>query len=689
MRKDPRGPEDDLAMSILEASSNCIMVLDLEGQITSLNDAGARSLELENRQALDGQDWTDLWSGQHHSDASDAIKGARRGQRGGFTANCLSARGTVLWWDVVVSPVKTASGDVARIAVIAHDLTETRRASEEVDVARNSLDAVLSSTTDSIVVVDHDWNLIYLNEQAASSVGRNGRLAIGENIWEAYPEQVGTVFQENYLRALKTQTPVTFEGYLIELGVWLEVRAFPTGSSLSIFFHDITEAKKARDEIYRLAHHDALTGLPNRAMFLKTLETSLAEAVVSRGSRAVVHVDLDDFKNINDTLGHDAGDAMLVAAAQRLRKWVPASGLVGRVGGDEFALLLCEEISMSQVEILMAELKDAMNVPVSYMTAELSCRASFGVALFPQSDNRPSELMKNADLALYSAKRAGGNQHAFFDPQVRQLIQQRLSALSCARDALARDAILPFYQPKISFETGRVKGFEALLRWMHPREGIQPPFLIKDAFEDPILAVELGRRMRDKVIADMQQWRAAGVDFGSIAVNVSAQELVRANFSAEVLSRLKAAGLPSSMLEIEVTETVFLDDGSNRIENELNDLHQNGVSIALDDFGTGYASLTHLNKFPVSWLKIDQSFVKGLSTDPDVAAIVKAIMGLSHSLGIRVVAEGVETLEQWKLLKNRSCDLAQGYLISKPMSGGKVPHFIETWAGVQEEFPDK
>jgi diguanylate cyclase (GGDEF)-like protein len=397
---------------------------------------------------------------------------------------------------------------------------------------------------------------------------------------------------------------------------------------------------------------------------------------------AVIYIDLDDFKAVNDTLGHDAGDAMLVEAARRLQAGLEGRGLVSRIGGDEFAILLQESAVRSEVERLVLEIQEYLARPVAHHEVELSCRASFGIALYPESDHRPSELMKNADLALYQAKRSGGNQHAFFDPRVREAVQTRISALSCARDALERDAIIPFYQPKVSFKTGRVTGFEALLRWMHPREGIQPPFLIKDAFEDPILSVELGRRMLARVIRDMQLWRDNGLEFGSVAVNVSAPEFVRGNFSSEVLNQLRSAHLPANFIEIEVTETVFLDDGSERVENALTELHRAGVSIALDDFGTGYASLTHLGKFPVSWLKIDRSFVSGLGVDPDATAIVNGVMGLSHSMGINVIAEGVETLEQWKLLKKKGCDVAQGYLISKPMSADLVPGFLNSWSGV-------
>ena len=671
-----------LARSILDASSHCIMVLDLNGHITLLNDAGARLLELENRHSLEGTDWPSLWPLLHQREARDALKAAQDGHRRSFTGSSLSALNKPMWWDVVVTPVRNSSSEIACIVVIADNVTKAKLAFEELEAANKNLDAVLSSTTDRIVVVDHRWDVVYMNEQAEKAVGREGLLAVGGNIWDAYPEQIGAEFHRYYLEAIETQEPVTFEGYLTELDVWLEVRAFPTvGGGLSIFFQDITEAKKSRDEIFRLAHHDSMTGLPNRAMFLKTLERSLQDAVASGTSRAVVYVDLDDFKFINDTFGHDAGDAVIAAAAQRMRECTPSTGLVARIGGDEFAILLREDVGLRQVQSLAMQLKNAFSSPVSYLSTELSCQASFGIALFPDSDDRPSELMKHADLALYEAKRLGGNQYAFYNPQIGHAVQQRVLALSCAKDALVRDAIFPFYQPKVSFETGRVEGFEALLRWTHTREGIQPPSLIKHAFDDPILAIELGDRMLDKVIADMKSWHEKGIVFGSIAINVSAQEFARANFSQSVLERLQAAELPTSLLEIEVTETVFLDDDLSRIERALKELHNGGVSISLDDFGTGYASLKHLNKFPVSWLKIDQSFIRGIGTEPDSMAIVKAVMGLSHSMGIRVVAEGIETTEQWEILKRHGCDLAQGFLISKPLSADAVLDFLKHWVG--------
>lgn len=673
---------DRLARGILEASPDCIILLNSDGTIVFLNGAGVRLLELDDPQRLIGLCWMQQWPTASRDHAVEALKQAQQGGHGSFAGMAPTKSGRQIWWDVTVSPIHDCNGNASQLVVIARDVTIARQAFQEADLARRKLAMVLGSTTDNIVAVDHDWNLTYLNERAASLVGLDGALSVGSNMWEVYPDAVGSEFHQNYVRALETQNPVQFEGYLGELGIWLDVHAFPTVDGLSIFFRDVTETKRIRDELSYLAHYDALTGLPNRAMFVRRLSAAMEAATLGMPAMAVVYVDLDDFKAVNDTLGHDAGDTLLAATAKRLTAGLAGRGLAARIGGDEFAILLEDNVSRASVEEQVLELQSRFAEPVPYSNVELTCRASIGIALYPESDARLSELLKNADLALYQAKRAGGKQYAFFDPRVREAIQKRVSALSCARDALERDAIIPFYQPKVSFRTDRIIGFEALLRWVHPREGVLPPFQIKDAFEDPILSVELGQRMLAQVIRDMQSWKDRGLEFGSVAINVSAPEFARGNYSATILESLRSAQLHPSMLEIEVTETVFLDDGLDRVEIALTELHRNGVSIALDDFGTGYASLTHLSKFPVSWLKIDRSFVNGLGVDPDATAIVKAVMGLSHSMGIGVVAEGIETMAQWKQLKRKGCDLAQGYLISKPICAEQVPAFLASWSGV-------
>lgn len=585
------------------------------------------------------------------------------------------------WMRARATARRSTEGAILRWYGTVEDIHAYKSAQLALLASEAKLSSVLASTSDSIILVDSKWRIEFLNGRASEALKGMPRVASGMNLVDAFPELIGSKLHTELLAAQSDRRAMEVEAFVSRLGLWLEVRAFPTGDGMSIFFRDVTEERRVREQVTYLAHHDPLTGLANRALFVQRLHETLETADASGEPVGLIYLDLDDFKIINDTFGHDAGDAVLIAAARRLEETVPLGSFVGRLGGDELAVIVTNPVDADSLERVSGHIRAALSEPVPYASTELSCKVSMGIAIYPLNDHRPSELLKNADLALYTAKRAGGNQHAFFSPDARQVMQQRLSALACARDALARDAIIPFYQPKVSMETGMICGFEALLRWAGPRSGINPPGMIKEAFEDPILSVELGKRMLERVVADMAAWQRDGVDFGHVAINVSSQELVRTPVADNVLNALRAAGLPASTLEIEVTETVFLGDGSDGVGDTLRKLHDNGVSIALDDFGTGYASLTHLSKFPVDWLKIDQSFIRELGENPDATAIVKAVIGLSRNLGIQVVAEGVETFDQWRELKRRGCDLAQGYLIAKPMSADRVPYLMSTWIG--------
>lgn len=592
--------------------------------------------------------------------------------------------GTYNWMKARAAARIEENGIITRWYGTLEDIQAEKSAQLTLIQSQVSLSAVLGSTTDSVILVDGHGRVTYLNPRAQEVLKDVAELSTGVVLWDAFPEELDSQLHNGLLQASAEKSPLEVEVFLKRLGMWLEVHAFPTNDGLSIFFRNITDARQAREEITFLAHYDALTQLPNRAYFLQRMEKIVQQAVDTTGKLALIYLDLDDFKTVNDTYGHDAGDTVLREAAKRLERELPASTLIGRIGGDEFAVLIQENADESTLLHMLTEIQEALAASVSHNGAELSCKASMGIAFYPLSDHRPTELQKNADLALYKAKRSGGNQYAFFSEELRASMQQRLTALSCARDALARKAIIPFYQPKVSLETGLVCGFEALLRWTGPNYGINPPGLIKDAFEDPVLSVELGKRMLELVVADMVSWRKAGLAFGHVALNVATQELLRTPYADNVLAALQQAQLPAGLLEIEITETVFLGDGTDGVATTLRKLHDHGVSIALDDFGTGYASLSHLNNFPVSWVKIDQSFIREMNGSADAMAIVKAVISLSRNLGIQVVAEGVETIQQWRHLKKRGCDLAQGFLIAKPMSAGRVAHFLQTWEGIDD-----
>lgn len=444
---------------------------------------------------------------------------------------------------------------------------------------------------------------------------------------------------------------------------------------------DITRRKAMESRLEQLATTDPLTGLSNRTHFLGSAKAELARTRTDSSRLAVVLLDVDHFKQVNDTLGHDAGDALLKTFAERLRSSVRATDVVARLGGDEFAIILPNLKDDGDVARAVDSIMVRLREPIIYSGRVLECRASIGASIFPVHADNVEDLLKDADIALYVAKTGGRGHMRVFEPEMRSVMQRRSTMIQDAREALAADQILPYYQPKVALASGRINGFEALLRWRHPNRGIQLPRSIAAAFDDPDVAVAISDRMLSKVILDIRKWLDDGVEFGHVGVNASAAEFRQNNFAERVLERLHAAGVPNDRLELEVTETVFLGRGAEYVERALECLSAAGVRIALDDFGTGYASLSHLKKFPVDIIKIDQSFVRDLEDDPDDAAIIGAVAHLGQNLGIGTVAEGIETIAQAQFIAAQGCDCGQGYLFGHPAPAAEVPQILAARAG--------
>jgi diguanylate cyclase (GGDEF)-like protein/PAS domain S-box-containing protein len=442
---------------------------------------------------------------------------------------------------------------------------------------------------------------------------------------------------------------------------------------------DIHDRKLAQEALHWAAYHDDLTGLPNRRLFQERLQQVLDQAAKAQQRVGLLIMDIDDFKQVNDRFGHDAGDALLKAFGKRLASHMRASETVARLGGDEFAVILPHVAGESDVTRMATAILARMQEPLTVGSLVRECRASIGGAISDEQGKDADELLKQADLALYSCKAAGPGVFEMFMPVMRDEAQKRASALEVARQAVVQDWIMPFYQPKVALGTGRLGGFEALLRWHHPRMDIQSPDTIAPAFDDTELGIAIGNRMLSCVVSDMRQWLDAGLDIGRISINASAAEFRRDDYAERLLDYLRQAGVPASYLGVEVTESVFLGSGTESAERTLRTLSMSGVSIALDDFGTGYASLTHLKRFPVDVIKIDRSFVSDMEVDAGDAAIVKAVLSLGQSLGIRVVAEGVETAAQASFLRQHGCDLGQGYYFARPLPAAEVPQFVRSW----------
>lgn len=424
----------------------------------------------------------------------------------------------------------------------------------------------------------------------------------------------------------------------------------------------LRKATAAAREAKHLASHDPLTGLPNRSVLQDRLEKLTSSH--RREPFALVLLDVDEFKATNDTLGHDAGDALLKSFGQRLKQFARRDDLVARLGGDEFAILLTGTSDPASVEALIAGFLHLVAEPVLHGEKRIDCQASAGASLY-DGNGQASEILKQADLALYSSKAAGRGTFRLYEPSMTSKMRVRQKMLSLAKSSAEQDHVRPFYQPKVDLLTGRIVGFEALLRCCPPGGSIYGPHRIAAAFEDSALAAQLSERMLSHVTKDLVGWRAAGVEFGHVALNAAAADLSRRDFAEHLLLRLANSGLCPSDIQLEVTESVFLGRSAAHVRRTLERLNEAGVKVALDDFGTGFASLSHLKQFPVDIIKIDRSFINHLQVDEQDGAIVHALIGLASALELEVVAEGIETGAQRDFLQALGCTTGQGYLFGK------------------------
>jgi diguanylate cyclase (GGDEF)-like protein/PAS domain S-box-containing protein len=439
-----------------------------------------------------------------------------------------------------------------------------------------------------------------------------------------------------------------------------------------VTFLDVTEEHDAEERIRWAATHDPMTLLPNRTLWQARLEEMAADATERGSGFGMLLLDIDDLKRTNDSLGHDAGDALLRAFAARLATVAPADAVIGRLGGDEFGLIAPSLGEGPALERWGNKLSEQLRKPHLHEGRSLDCGVSMGAALFGRDGDAADELLKAADLALYASKAAGRGRLTLFHSNLRAEAQQRGSMIRMARQVIADDLVMPYYQPKVDLRSRTVLGYEALLRWRHPRLGVQLPGSIAAAFDHGEIAVALTQKMLDAVLRDVRQWLEDGHDPGRVAINASAADFTQAGFAESVLEQLVRFAIPTAHIEIEVTETVFLGRGADQVESALRQFARAGVRVALDDFGTGYASLSHLKYYPVDVLKIDRSFVSNIVQDEGDAAIVDAIVRLGGSFGMEVVAEGVETEEQAQLLLRRGCIVGQGFHLGRPQPIGAI-----------------
>jgi diguanylate cyclase (GGDEF)-like protein len=450
-----------------------------------------------------------------------------------------------------------------------------------------------------------------------------------------------------------------------------------TGELLSRAIRYAIERKWSEEWINHLAHYDDLTNLPNRRLLRDRLQREIAQARRHKQFLGVMLLDLDNFKSINDTLGHAAGDLLLMEVSRRLMACLRGSDTVARLGGDEFTLMLPNIARPEDLSVVATKIAEALIPPVVIGGQELFVTASMGSCICPGDGDSVDQLLKNADSAMYRSKQSGGNSHQFFSTELHARAAERFAQNNALRRALERQEFVLHYQPKLDLRTGGVVGVEALVRWRHPEWGMVPPAKFIPLAEENGMIIPLGEWVLRAAAQQCRAWQNAGLAVPSVAVNLSHRQLHEKGLLEIVTRALCDTGLDPRQLELELTESGIMNYDHAAMDT-LRSLHDMGVEISIDDFGAGWSSLKHLKHFPVSTLKIDQYFVRGISDNSDDGAIVAAIIAMAHSLRLKVVAEGVEQADQMEFLRHKACDQVQGYFIGRPAAAEDIPRLIGT-----------
>ncbi|HET9048792.1 MAG TPA: EAL domain-containing protein [Chiayiivirga sp.] len=620
----------------------------------------------------------------HISGRSEAYESEHRirNARGEWT--WVRARGKVVGRD--------ADGNPLRMAGTAHDIGAKRQAERERRIASE----VLRSMGEAVAVLDLNFRFASVNPAflRITALREQDVLGMPDSLLEStrHPPE----FFRRMHESLESKGHYRGEVWLHradgdEFLSWVEMAEILDEAGVRTHFvavfNDITDKKRIEQELRYLANYDTLTGLPNRSLLSERLARAVVRARRTGNKVAVLFLDLDHFKLINDSLGHAAGDRILKATAARLLGVVGSSDTVARLGGDEFTIVM-EDVQDNDGVIAMANAVIAsFGAPVLHEAhGEVTVSPSIGISLYPDHGQVPVDLLKFADAAMYRAKDRGRNTFQFFDESMDAEIRRRANMTAALRRAMDRHELHLAFQPRQSLFDDRIVGVEALLRWTSEEFGSVPPSVFIPLAEENGMILPIGEWVMEQACQTLCQWRAKGSTVSSIAVNVSVLQMARGDLPATVARVLASTGLPASSLELEITESVAMANAEQTIA-VLRELKRLGVGIVIDDFGTGYSSLVYLKRFPIDTLKIDREFVGDLTRDPDDEAIVTTIISMAHSLGLNVVAEGVETTDQLGYLRERNCDEIQGYLLSRPLTEADCFQFMLDWAARLEQSP--
>jgi diguanylate cyclase (GGDEF)-like protein/PAS domain S-box-containing protein len=566
------------------------------------------------------------------------------------------------------------STGVPEIRGLEAALERMRQALAGTTISRDYLETVLNSLSDAVLVVAPDGGVKTVNSAATKLLGAERATLTGVAFESLIDEPHRSVFDLERVLSAPSETVIrTGEGQTIPVSVNASsLSSADPGFQGTIFvLRDITDRKRAERRIRYLARFDMLTKMPNRMQFQHLLQQAIARSRRKSMGLALLYIDVDHFKEVNDTFGHATGDRVLETLSERLIRALPKESVVGRLAGDEFAAFIetndASPAQHSEADTIARHLLKEISRPLHVGDHEVDVTASVGIAVCPVDADNVIDLIRNADAAMYHAKRAGRNCHMFYSAEMNAAAVEKLLLKSKLRRALERDEFVLRYQPKVDLGSDKVVGAEALLRWRLPGHGEIAPAQFIPLAEESRLILDIGAWVLDHVCGDYAQWRRQVTDPGRVAINLSLKELNQASFIPRCRSVFEKHGVSPACVELEITETTLMIDAERTLPL-LDELRAMGVHLSIDDFGTGYSSLSALQHFPIGTLKIDQSFVRNAADDPDDATIVRTIIEMGRSLGLQVLAEGIETAQQRRFLLDNGCQYGQGRLFGEPVS---------------------
>ena len=637
-----------------------ITVLTGQGEVPAIHEQDMPLVMEHLRSHLQGE--VPLFMSEHRMDLA-----------GNGSWTWVRARGRVVERD--------AEGRPLRIAGTARDITANRNAEYEHRIASE----VMRSMSEAVAVLDWDYNFIAVNQSFTRISGYSDLEVIGQPVTLLDSSQHDEAFFEHMRADLNRDHRWSGEVWKVrkdgeEILCKIETNVVPDASGQRRLYvmvlNDITEQKRAEQELRYLANYDTLTSLPNRSLLSERLARAIVRARRENGHVAVLFLDLDRFKDVNDSLGHATGDRVLRAAAERVQHAVGPQHTVARLGGDEFTVVLEGLAAPEEAEEVARRVIESFALPLALDEHhEITVSPSIGISLFPDHAQVPTELLKHADTAMYQAKAAGRRTWQVYSARMDEATRRRATLAGLLRRVVERDELTLVYQPRYSLHEQRVVGTEALVRWHHPEFGLVPPDQFIPLAEDTGLILEIGEWVLREACTTLRQWHEAGLEGMRMSVNVSAIQLLRGDLAATLARILAETGVASGQLELELTESAIMAN-VGRSASVLHACRILGVGVAVDDFGTGYSSLAYLKRLPLTTLKIDQEFVGDLTRDPDDEAITSTVIAMGHSLALTVVAEGVETAGQLKFLRDHGCDEVQGHYVAAAMDRDECLAFL-------------